>query len=112
MEPITARSPSRLTAALAGLLAGGLALGVAELIAGLLPGAPSPVLAIGSLLIALQPKDAKQLVVDLFGTNDKLVLNLVVLAGALALAAGLGLLGLGPHRLPSAGWAGPVCRTP
>jgi DMSO/TMAO reductase YedYZ molybdopterin-dependent catalytic subunit len=92
MEAMTERSPSRLTAALAGLLAGGLGLGVAELIAGLLPGAPSPVLAIGSLLIALQPPNAKQLVVELFGTADKLVLNLVVLGGALALSAGLGLL--------------------
>jgi DMSO/TMAO reductase YedYZ molybdopterin-dependent catalytic subunit len=92
MKPMTPPSPSRLTAALAGLMAGGLGLGAAELIAGLLPGAPSPVLAIGSLLIALQPPNAKQLVVDLFGTADKLVLNLVVLAGALALTAGLGLL--------------------
>jgi DMSO/TMAO reductase YedYZ molybdopterin-dependent catalytic subunit len=92
MEPMSAPSTSRLTAALAGLLAGGLGLGAAELIAGLNPGAPSPVLAIGSLLIALQPKDAKQVVVDLFGTADKLVLNLVVLGGALALSAGLGVL--------------------
>jgi DMSO/TMAO reductase YedYZ molybdopterin-dependent catalytic subunit len=92
MQPVTARSPSRLTAALAGLLAGGLGLGVAELVAGLIPGAPSPVLAIGSLLIALQPPNAKQLVVDLFGTADKLVLSLAVLGVALALTAALGLV--------------------
>ena len=89
---MTDRKPSRLVAALAGLVAGGLGLGFAELVAGLLPGAASPVLAIGSLLIALQPPNAKQLVVDLFGTADKLVLNLVVLAGALVLSALLGLL--------------------
>ena len=58
-------------AALAGLVAGGLGLGVAELLAGLLPGAASPVLAIGSLLIALQPPNAKQLVVDLFGDGGQ-----------------------------------------
>jgi DMSO/TMAO reductase YedYZ molybdopterin-dependent catalytic subunit len=92
MEPMDARSPSRLAAAVAGLLAGGLGLGAAELIAGLLPGAPSPVLAIGSLVIALQPPNAKQLVVDLFGTEDKLALNLAVLGAALVLSAGLGLL--------------------
>jgi DMSO/TMAO reductase YedYZ molybdopterin-dependent catalytic subunit len=92
MDPVTTHAPSRLTAAVAGLLAGGLGLGIAELIAGLMPGAPSPVLAIGALLIALQPPNAKQLVVDLFGTADKLVLNLVVLGGALALTAALGLL--------------------
>jgi DMSO/TMAO reductase YedYZ molybdopterin-dependent catalytic subunit len=100
MAPMSERQPSRLAAALAGLVAGGLGLGFAELVAGLLPGAASPVLAIGSLLIALQPPNAKQLVVDLFGTADKLVLNLVVLAGALALSAGLGLLAR--QRL---GWA-------
>jgi DMSO/TMAO reductase YedYZ molybdopterin-dependent catalytic subunit len=92
MDALTARSPSRLAAALAGLLAGGLGLGVAELVAGLIPGAPSPVLAIGALVIALQPRNAKQLVVELFGTADKLALNLAVLGGALALTAVLGLL--------------------
>src|SRR5215211_3034817 len=92
MQPLTTRSPSRLTAALAGLLAGGLGLGVAELAAGLIPGAPSPVLAIGALVIALQPANAKQLVVDLFGTADKLALNLAVLGAALALSAALGLV--------------------
>jgi DMSO/TMAO reductase YedYZ molybdopterin-dependent catalytic subunit len=86
------RQASRPAAALSGLVAGGLGLGFAELVAGLLPGAASPVLAIGSLLIALQPPNAKQFVVDLFGTNDKLVLSLVVLAGALVLSALLGLL--------------------
>jgi DMSO/TMAO reductase YedYZ molybdopterin-dependent catalytic subunit len=103
MGRMNASLPSRLTTVAAGLLAGGLGLGAAELIAGLIPGAPSPLLAIGSLLIALQPKDAKQLVVDLFGTNDKLVLNLVVLGGALALSAGLGLL---ERRRPPWGRAG------
>jgi DMSO/TMAO reductase YedYZ molybdopterin-dependent catalytic subunit len=92
MEPVNVPSPSRLTAALAGLLAGGLGLGVAELVAGLIPGAPSPVLAIGALVIALQPANAKQLVVDLFGTSDKIALNLAVLGVALALSAALGLL--------------------
>jgi DMSO/TMAO reductase YedYZ molybdopterin-dependent catalytic subunit len=100
---MTARTPSRLAAAFAGLVGGGLGLGVAELLAGLLPGAPSPVLAIGALVVALQPPNAKQLVVDLFGEADKAVLNLVVLAGALAIAAGLGVLA---RRRPGAARAG------
>jgi len=75
------RAPSGPIAAICGVMAGGIGLGFAELVAGLLPGAASPVLEIGSLVIALQPPNAKQLVVDLFGTNDKLVLNLAVLLG-------------------------------
>jgi hypothetical protein len=91
MVPAESATPlvSRRDAALAGLAAGGLALGVAELVAGLLPGAPSPIIAVGDLVIALQPPGAKQLVVDLFGLADKLILNLVVIAVALAAAAGI-----------------------
>ena len=77
-------------AALCGVLAGALGLGVAELIAGLVPGAPSPVLSIGALLISLQPPNAKQFVVDLFGTADKAVLSVAVVIGALVLSAGSG----------------------
>ena len=91
MVPAESASPlvSRRDAALAGIAAGALALGVAELVAGLLPGAPSPIIAVGDLVIALQPPGAKQLVVDLFGLADKLILNLVVIAVALAAAAGI-----------------------
>ena len=76
-------------AALAGVAAGAAGLGAGELLAGLLPGAASPVVAVGDLVIALQPPGAKQFVVDLFGEADKLLLNLVILAVALG-AAGLG----------------------
>ncbi|MBA2264395.1 MAG: molybdopterin-dependent oxidoreductase [Chloroflexi bacterium] len=79
--------PSRLAAAVAGLAAGALALGGAELLAGILPGAASPVIAVGDLVIALQPPGAKQFVVDLFGEADKLLLNLVIIAVALGAAA-------------------------
>ena len=68
--------PSRWSGALAGIVAGGVALGSTELLAGLLPGAPSVVLEIGSFLISLQPPGAKQIVVDLFGTADKLALKI------------------------------------
>ncbi len=94
----TMHRPSRVAGALAGLVAGGAALGVAELIAGLLPGAPSPIAAIGSLVIALQPPGAEQAVVGLLGKSDKLVLSLVVLIVALAISAGLGILGRSSGR--------------
>ena len=50
------------------------------------------VLEIGAFLISLQPPGAKQIVVDLFGTADKLALNVAIVLGALALAALLGVL--------------------
>lgn len=93
-------------AALAGLAAGVAGLGVGELLAGMLPGAISPIIAVGDLVIALQPPGAKQLVVDLFGTADKLVLSLVVVAVALAAAAAIGLLALRRSWVPAAGFGG------
>jgi DMSO/TMAO reductase YedYZ molybdopterin-dependent catalytic subunit len=87
-EPII---PAR-RAALAGSAAGALALGVAELLAGILPGAASPIVAVGDLVIAFQPPGAKQFVVDLFGTADKLVLNLFIAAVAIGAAAVGGVL--------------------
>lgn len=88
----TSPVPSRVAAALAGIVAGGVALGATELLAGILPGAPSVVLEIGAFLISLQPPGAKQIVVDLFGTADKLALNVAIVFGALVIAAGLGIL--------------------
>ncbi len=84
--------PSRSAAALAGIVAGGAALGATELLAGVLPGAPSVVLEIGAFLISLQPPGAKQFVVELFGTADKLALNVAIVLGALAIAALLGVV--------------------
>ena len=55
-------------------------------VAGVVRGAPSLVTAVGSMVIALQPAGAKDLMVTWFGTNDKLVLNLAVLGGALLVA--------------------------
>ena len=90
-------------AALAGVAAGAAGLGVAELLAGLLPGAASPIIAVGDLVISLQPPGAKQIVVDLFGTADKLVLNLFIAIVALGLAA---LVGIVARRRPQAGLVG------
>jgi len=99
-------TPGPLAGALAGIAAGAAALGVAELLAGLLPGAASPIVAIGDFVIALQPAGAKQFVVDLFGEADKLVLNLLVVGVAVAVSAGLGILALRRERLARIGFAG------
>ena len=97
--------PSRTAAALAGIVAGGAALGATELLAGLVAGAPSVVLEIGAFLISLQPPGAKQLVVDLFGTADKLALNVAIVIGALVIAAALGILARYHRPWTNAGFA-------
>ena len=79
-------------AAVAGALAAGVAIAASELVAGLAQGAPSLVAAIGSLVISLQPPGAKDLVVNLFGTNDKLALNVLVVVVAVIVAAVAGIL--------------------
>jgi DMSO/TMAO reductase YedYZ molybdopterin-dependent catalytic subunit len=89
-------TPARLrphlwAAALAGALAGGAAIAVSELVAGV-TGAPSLVAAIGELVIDLQPPGAKELMVSLFDTSDKLALNVLVVAAAIAIAALAGVI--------------------
>jgi DMSO/TMAO reductase YedYZ molybdopterin-dependent catalytic subunit len=97
---------SRPRAALAGAAAGTAAIGVNELIAGLLPGAPSFVVEVGALVIALQPPGAKQFVVDLFGEADKLVFNLLIVAVAIVGAAVLGILARSRFSLAALGFTG------
>ena len=65
-------------AAIGGAAAAAAALGVSELLAGLLPGATSLVAAVGQVVIDLQPPGAKDFVVALFGTNDKLALEVLI----------------------------------
>jgi DMSO/TMAO reductase YedYZ molybdopterin-dependent catalytic subunit len=79
----------------AGVAGTAAAIGAGELLAGILPGAPSPVLAVGRAVVDLQPPGAKDLVVALFGTNDKLALEIVVVAVALAIGALVGRLAVG-----------------
>ena len=74
-----------------------------ELIAGVVPGAPSLVLAIGALIIDLQPPGAKDVVVSLFGTNDKLALNALIVLVALAIAAAVGIAA--SRQIGRATWA-------
>jgi len=58
------------------------------------PGAPSLVIAMGSMAIALQPPGAKDVMTSLFGTNDKAALNVLVIAAVIVIAAGAGSLPL------------------
>ena len=81
-------------AALAGVAAAALGLGVSEAIAGVLPGATSLVDAVGQVVINLQPAGAKEFVVSIFGTNDKLALEALVTVVALALGALFGVLAI------------------
>jgi DMSO/TMAO reductase YedYZ molybdopterin-dependent catalytic subunit len=79
-------------AAAAGFVAAGAALGSSELLAGILAGGSSLIAAVGQVVIDLQPPGAKDFVVALFGTNDKLALEVVLVTVALGIGAGFGAL--------------------
>jgi DMSO/TMAO reductase YedYZ molybdopterin-dependent catalytic subunit len=86
----TASRTADIAAAAGGAIAAAVTIGVAELMAALVAGAPSLVIAIGDLVIDLQPPGAKDLMVELFGDADKLVLNVMIVAAAVVIAAGVG----------------------
>jgi len=79
---------------LAGVAAAAVAVGVGELLGGLLGGG-SIIAAIGALVISLQPPGGKDLMVALFGDNDKLALEVMTGVGGLLVG---GLLGLVARR--------------
>jgi DMSO/TMAO reductase YedYZ molybdopterin-dependent catalytic subunit len=92
------RQPTRVftrldgSAAIAGVVATAAALGISELLAGLLPGATSLVAAVGQAIVDRQPPGAKDVAVSLFGTNDKLAFELLIVGVALLIGAALGML--------------------
>ena len=88
--------------ALAGAVAVGAALATGELAAGLLPGVPSPLLAVARFIVDIQPPGAKELVVALFGEADKVAFQVFIVLVAVAVGAGLGLLAR--TRLELATW--------
>ena len=90
--PARASVPARVAAA-AGLVATGVALAAGELGAGVVAGIPSPVAAVSRVIVDLQPPGAKEFVVGLFGTADKLALQLFVVLVALVIGALVGLVG-------------------
>ncbi|MGN6425877.1 MAG: molybdopterin-dependent oxidoreductase [Leifsonia sp.] len=73
-------------AAAAGVVSAGVFLAVAELVAVLVANDAGPVLAVGSFVIDIVPRPAKELAIQLFGSNDKLFLlaslGVAVLVGA------------------------------
>jgi DMSO/TMAO reductase YedYZ molybdopterin-dependent catalytic subunit len=84
-------------AAGAGLAATVLGLGAGELTAALLDPAASPVAGVGGALIDAAPSWAKDAAIAVFGTSDKLALELLI--GAVALGAGA-LTGILEQRRP------------
>jgi DMSO/TMAO reductase YedYZ molybdopterin-dependent catalytic subunit len=76
----------------AGAVAVGAALAVGELLAGVVAGVPSPLLAVARFLVDIQPPGAKEVIVALFGTADKLAFQVLILLIALGVGAALGRL--------------------
>ncbi|MEU6313332.1 molybdopterin-dependent oxidoreductase [Streptomyces sp. NPDC047014] len=87
--------------AAAGLLAAFVALAVAELVAGLVRPAAGPVTVVGGAVIDRTPAPVKDFAIRTFGENDKIVLQLGILAVLALLAIGLGVLSL-RHRVAGA----------
>ena len=113
-RPVNLARHRSLLAAAAGAIAATVSLGLSELVAGVVPGAPSLLVSVGQTIIDLQPPGAKDIVVGLFGENDKLALETLVVVVAAILAAGLGVLALRSFRAAAAGFVvagvvGAVC---
>ena len=75
------------------MVAAAAALATGELVAALTAGTPSPLVAVGTAVIDFAPPGSKEVIVALFGTNDKIALNLLVAATVLAAGAAIGLIG-------------------
>ncbi|MFG2638927.1 molybdopterin-dependent oxidoreductase [Streptomyces sp. NPDC048362] len=89
--------------ALSGVLAGFAALAVAELVAAPVRPQSSPVIAVGGASIDATPAPVKDWAIRHFGTNDKLVLQLGILAVLAVLAVALGVLAVRFRRVGAAG---------
>ncbi|MDQ1034186.1 DMSO/TMAO reductase YedYZ molybdopterin-dependent catalytic subunit [Streptomyces sp. V3I8] len=89
--------------ALSGLLAGFAALAVAALAAALVRPQAGPVIVVGGAAIDRTPTPVKDWAVRNFGTDDKLVLQLGILAVLVLFAIGLGVLALRYRRSAAAG---------
>ncbi|MFG3283339.1 sulfite oxidase [Streptomyces sp. NPDC048111] len=90
-------------AALSGLLAGFAALAVAELVSAAVRPESGPVIAVGGAAIDRTPPALKDWAIRHFGTNDKLVLQLGILAVLALLALILGLVALRFRRAGAGG---------
>ncbi|GAV37140.1 sulfoxide reductase catalytic subunit YedY [Streptomyces acidiscabies] len=96
--------PTRLLlGALSGALAGCAALAVAEAVAGAVRPQAGPVVAVGGAAIDRTPATVKDWAIRHFGTDDKLVLQLGILAVLALFAVSLGIAGLRFRRTAAAG---------
>ncbi|MEU2786047.1 MULTISPECIES: molybdopterin-dependent oxidoreductase [unclassified Streptomyces] len=89
--------------ALSGALAGFAALAVADLLAGLARPQAGPIVAVGGASIDVTPAAVKDWAVRRFGTDDKLVLQLGILAVLTALALASGALAVRFRRVSAVG---------
>ncbi|MFD7541709.1 molybdopterin-dependent oxidoreductase [Streptomyces sp. NPDC059819] len=90
-------------AALSGLLAGYAALAVAELVSAAVRPQASPVVAVGGAAIDRTPPAVKDWAIRHFGTSDKLILQLGILAVLAVFAMLLGVVALRYRRTGAAG---------
>jgi DMSO/TMAO reductase YedYZ molybdopterin-dependent catalytic subunit len=88
-----ARMGSGARLSFAGAVAVGTTLATGELLAGLLAGVPSPLLSVARFFVDIQPPGAKELVVGLFGTADKVAFQILIIVVALVVGALVGRLG-------------------
>ncbi|WP_330343680.1 sulfite oxidase [Streptomyces longwoodensis] len=95
--------PRPALAALSGVLAGFTALAVAEPVAAAVRPQSGPVIAVGGASIDATPTAVKDWAIRHFGTDDKLVLQLGILAVLTLLALALGVLALRYRRVGAAG---------
>ncbi|MGW6010137.1 sulfite oxidase [Streptomyces sp. NPDC055210] len=100
---ITRRLVRPALGALSGLLAGFAALAVAELVAAGVRPQAGPVIAVGGAAIDRTPTPVKDWAIRNFGTNDKLVLQLGILAALVLFAIALGAFALRYRRTGAAG---------
>lgn len=89
-------------AALSGLLAGFAALTVAELVSAAVRPEASPVTAVGGAAVDRTPAGVKDWAIRTFGENDKIVLQLGIVATLALFAVAVGLLALRHRRTGSA----------
>src|SRR5690242_15116380 len=79
--------------ALAGIGAAVTALGVGELVAAAVSSRSAPLVAVGGVVVDNVPESAKEFAISIFGTNDKLALQvgtviiLIIFAGLIGMAA-------------------------
>ncbi|MFE9687877.1 molybdopterin-dependent oxidoreductase [Streptomyces sp. NPDC006285] len=92
-----------LLGAVSGLVAGYTALAVAELVSAAVRPQAGPVVAVGSAAIDRTPAAVKDYAIRHFGTNDKLVLQLGILATLAVLALLLGVLAAYRRRVGAGG---------